>query len=195
MAEERTSGEIVPFVAEQSDEYEGSVWLAGLAGAMLALLVISALSFFFDVWIPLGATGVAVIAAAAAALFAMIAALSLRIRLLLAGRPTIEARTAHAALVAFVREEVFATAARTGILLFVSLAERRAIVLGDTGINAHVRPDQWQDVVKLVVDGVGDGHAGEGFAAGISRCADILVNAGYAVATDDRNELPNRLRF
>ena len=43
------------------------------------------------------------------------------------------------ALQAFVEHEVFATRERTGVLLILSLFERRVVVLGDAGINAKVQ--------------------------------------------------------
>ena len=41
---------------------------------------------------------------------------------------------------------------RTGILLFVSLAERYAEVVADAGINAKVHQDEWNDIVAILTE-------------------------------------------
>jgi putative membrane protein len=61
---------------------------------------------------------------------------ALRVRLVHAD--VIEHRVRQRALAVFVEQEVFRTRARTGILLFLSLLERRVVVVTDAGINARV---------------------------------------------------------
>ena len=81
---------------------------------------------------------------------------------------------------------------RNGVLIYVSVADRKAAVIGDKGINERVPTNFWNDVL-----GVLQLH----FAA--SRQADGLCEAVFLVGEklkafhphqhDDRNELSNEV--
>src|SRR5688500_10958218 len=103
-AERGTSGEIVPFVIEQSDDYEESLWLAALIGAGLALVTVTVVDMVRDPWGMLRLSEFALIVAGAAALCALVAALSPRVRVALAGGATVDERTRQAAQSAFIAE-------------------------------------------------------------------------------------------
>lgn len=194
-AERGTSGEIVPCVVEQSDDYEESLWLAALIAAGLALLVITVADIVLDPWGLIGLPGFALIVAAAAAIGALVAGLSPALRVVLAGRATVEQRTRQAAQAAFIAEEIFTTRDRTGILLFLSIRERRVIVLGDAGIDSRVAPGVWQEIVRTIVAGIRAGRPVDALVAAIERCGTILCDAGCTLAPDDANELPDTLRI
>ena len=67
------------------------------------------------------------------------------------------------------------TEARTGILIFLSLMERRCVVLADEGISKHLPKDVWDEVVKVVVDGIRTQKSSEGLSSAIKMCGDILA--------------------
>ena len=92
-------------------------------------------------------------------------------------------------------EEVFDTRERTGILIFVSLFERRVEVVGDSGINARVDPDDWVHVVEDILVGVRKGQMAEGFVKAINRCGALLEEKGVEIREDDSNELSDSVRF
>ena len=48
----------------------------------------------------------------------------------------------------FLTRELFATRARTGVLILVSLFERRIEILPDTGLHARVSEADWRGVVE-----------------------------------------------
>jgi putative membrane protein len=193
-AERGTSGEIVPCVVEQSDEYEESLWLASLVGAGIAIVAIAIIDIVVGPWGSISLAGFALIVASAAAAAGLIAAFSMPIRVLFAGRATVDRRTQQAAIAAFVSEQVFATRERTGILIFLSLRERRVIVLGDAGINDRVDQSAWDGTVRAIVDGIRRGHPVDALVEAIARCGRILSEAGCVLAPDDTNELPDTLR-
>lgn len=71
-AEEKTSGEIVPYFVEMSDTYEVAEWRAGMLCGVLALGMFAAVRRLTDVWLPLDFVEMAVVAmlsSAAGALF------------------------------------------------------------------------------------------------------------------------------
>ncbi|HXT54624.1 MAG TPA: hypothetical protein VN826_08980, partial [Candidatus Eisenbacteria bacterium] len=80
----------------------------------------------------------------------------------------------------------------TGILILISLLEHRVEVLADRGINAKVEPATWQEISKIVADGLKANQACEAVCKAISRCGEILA-AHFPRRSDDRNELPDRL--
>lgn len=193
-AERGTSGEIVPCVVEQSDDYEESLWLAAIICAGIALLAITIVEIALDPWGLFGLAGFALIVAASAAVGALAAGLSPALRVLLAGRATVDQRTRQAAHAAFLADEVFATRERTGILIFLSIRERRVIVLGDSGINSRVDAGQWEGIVRAIIDGIHAGRPVDALVDAIGRCGRILCDAGCTLAPDDVNELPDALR-
>jgi putative membrane protein len=197
-AEEKTSGEIVPYVAIRSAAYSVALWRAGVVFGLAAMLIMLAASGLGMGWSSgwfEEPAGVAV-GTILAALLGVLSTYSLpALRRAMAGRGTLELAVHRRALQAFLDEEVFDTRDRTGILLFVSLFERRIEVLGDAGINAKVSPDEWGDVVHLMRDGVISGALASGLTAGIERCGALLAEKGVAIRDDDTNELPDGLRM
>lgn len=84
------------------------------------------------------------------------------------------------------------TKERTGILLYVSMMERKAIVLADEGIAKHYPPNTWQEVIDLLTMHLRQGEWTEGFEKAIQRCGEILKT--HLPATDnDTNEISDRL--
>ena len=194
-AERRTSGEIVPYVVEQCDDYEFAEWRGGALLALLTAIVLMFLHSFTAIWLPIDLAGklLAVLIAFGAGMLLVKYVQSLK--RILAGSAVIERRLQQRASEAFVAEEVFLTRDRTGILLFLSLLERRVLVLGDSGINQKVKPEEWQDVVATVVSGIHGGSPVDGLVDAIQKCGALLERRGVGVRPDDRDELSYSLRI
>ena len=131
-AEGQTSGEIVPYYVESSDDYEESVWRGGVLASTLTLLVFYGLRTFTPIWLPFDLTEVLFIILLSAGLGSGLTYWLPPLRRLLAGRALINRRVSARALEAFVSEEVFQTRDRTGILIFLSLFEHRVQIIGDS---------------------------------------------------------------
>jgi putative membrane protein len=196
-AEERTSGEIVPVVVPQSDEYEAVLWRGARGGTLLGLLAALLTLQFYSGW-GLGwlyqPWGIVAVAVGAGALGGAAARFVRAVRRWLAGADRLD-DTVHAqALQAFVEEEVFDTRDRIGILLYVSLMEHRIEVLGDTGINQKVEPDDWAEVVARIRQGIQNDNLTEGLVEAIGMCGRLLERRGVDVRPDDENELSDSVR-
>jgi putative membrane protein len=113
------------------------------------------------------------------------------LRLALVPRAVRRARAHRAALEQFVLRHVANTKNRTGVLIFVSLAERYARILADEGIAQKVHAADWQMAVDALVSHMREGRITAGFTAAIERCA--AVAAAHAPPDGSANELPNRL--
>jgi putative membrane protein len=194
-AELKTSGEIVPYVVEQSDDYERAVWRAAAGCGGLTVLVFLALHWFTSLWLPFTLPVVLVATLAAFGVGMAVVHFVPASKRLLAGRLLMQRRVSQRAAEAFIAEEVFNTRDRTGILLFVSLLERQVLVVGDAGINAHVKAGEWDNIVQRIITGIRKGAPADGLVDAIGRCGVLLERDGVARKADDRDELPDTLRM
>lgn len=94
------------------------------------------------------------------------------------------------ALVSFLERGLHATRDQTGILILISLFERRVHVLADRGINAKVATDTWDELVTGVTAGIRAGNACDALCAAITRCGELLAS-DFPRKSDDTDELPN----
>ncbi len=98
---------------------------------------------------------------------------------------------AHAlAVQQFLAHGLQMTEARTGVLIFVSLAERHAEVIADAGIAAHVDQAEWDGVIAALVGEIRFGRLADGLAGAVAGVGVVLARHFPAVP-GDRNELPN----
>jgi len=192
-AEAESAGEIVPYVVAASDPYPGAAWKGATFGALLAALLAWAVVRWGDFW---GGQlfWVALPAAAGAALGFLAVHLLAPLRRRLAGAELIDLRTRRRAAAAFVEQEVFATADRVGILLFLSLFERRVVVLADSGIHARVGEGEWDAIVARMVAGIRRGETEAALVAGVRECGDLLARHGLPRRPGHGNELADDLR-
>ncbi|MFH1177329.1 MAG: hypothetical protein V1750_07970 [Acidobacteriota bacterium] len=192
--EKRTAGEIVPFVVGACDDYDGASWRAATLGTTLAALVtvlVHELGGFwggwFAVWLLAPVLGGGIFGYLAGAFFPVL-------RRRLTDPATIDARVRLRAETAFLREEVFATAERTGILIFLTLLERRVVILGDSGINAKVQQHEWDEIVAGIAAGIRAGRPTHALIEGIGRCGELLQRR-VEIRPEDRDELSDALRI
>ena len=196
-AEEQTAGEIVPVVVPRSDDYTDAIWRGAGAAVLLTLMAVMLTLRFYTGW-GLGwlfaPWGVALSVLAAGTVGALLTRYIYPLQRLLAGSERLDETVHRRALQAFVEEEVFDTRDRTGILLFVSLREHRIEVLGDTGINQHVEPDDWAEVVARIRRGIKNDNLTEGLVEAVEMCGRLLERKGVDVRPDDENELTDTVR-
>jgi len=91
----------------------------------------------------------------------------------------------------FLEQNLHATVNGTGVLIFVSEAERYVEIIVDDGIARRVDDQVWRSMVDTFTGQVREGQILEGFLGCIRSCGAVL-SEGVPV-TDARNELPNRL--
>jgi putative membrane protein len=182
-AEKRTSAQFVCVLAHASSDY---AHVPIMGASVLALLTPWPLIEFTDwsvQWIFLLQL---VVFIAFALIFSW-----MPVRLALVPRAVRRARAHRAALEQFVLRRVAHTKNRTGVLIFVSLAERYARILADEGIAQKVHAAEWQAAVDALVSQMREGLIAAGFTSAIERCAAIA--AAHAPPDGSANELPDRL--
>ncbi len=92
----------------------------------------------------------------------------------------------------FFIEGLHITEHRSGIMLFVSLAERYVEIIADHGINQYIAPETWQDIVDEFIRLVRTGDVAQGYLTAIERCG-ALLQQHYPGGSGEANELPDHL--
>jgi len=194
-AESQISGEIVPVITERCDSYNISAYRAGLFSSILAFIFL----IISDRFIPSMAIYDPIlyftIVVFAGAFFALAAIFIPSFKRLFIGNDLLDQRTSDKAESAFLEYEIFNTTQRTGIMIFISLFERRVIIKTDKGIANQVDQSIWDDLVRDIVNALKNGNAKEALTLGIRRSAEIVKEKGFIISPDDKNELSNELRI
>jgi len=105
---------------------------------------------------------------------------------------TREARVLQAARATFVEKGVADTRGRTGVLLYVSLVERVALVIADVGVREAVPASAWDPAVAAITGAVARGTKAIELVAPLAALAK-LAGKHLPRAADDVNELPDEV--
>ena len=203
-AEAQSAGEIVTIVTPRSDRYGDvalawSAFVAFLALAALELatpfylaLVDRLLGLWASDWTPRGVMALA-LGVASIKFLSMLALMLWRpLRLLLTPGPIKAARVHARALTCFRVGAESRTTGRTGILIYLSMAERRAEIIADEAIAAKVGPEVWGDAMHALLTEVRQGRVADGMVAAVEQVGAVL-SQHFPRGADDVNELPDRL--
>jgi len=183
-AEEKTSGEIVPMVVDESYEYPQAELIgAGTLAMAIGLLVSWAIGGESIWWfLPVFLVG----------FFGFQQMIrrwpELKRKLISPDELTEEVR--EKALVSFVEQGLHETRDKTGILILISLFEHRVQVLADSGINAKVPEHTWDELVEMIIAGLKSDDACSAVCKAVERCGKLLQDH-FPIKDDDTNELPN----
>lgn len=101
-------------------------------------------------------------------------------------------QTQSRALNEFYQANLDKTEGSTGILLFISLDDHKAVVLADQNISKKLPQKTWDEVVQLLLNGAKKRDLASGFCDAIKLCGEILEK-DFPILPDDINELPNHL--
>jgi len=182
-AEARSSAEFVTVIARSADAYRlaptllaasvalllpGALWLAGWLTEFVWLyaLQLAAFLLLLGVLSPFGAR--------------------------LTPRSIRDAAARRLAHSLFLELGLATTEQRTGVLLFVSEAERYVEILADREADRAAPTGFWTDAVAAFTAEVRSGRPADGFVAAIERVGAMLGSA-FPRAPGDVNELPDRL--
>jgi putative membrane protein len=203
-AERESDGEIVTIMAPRSDAYHD----VGLHYAVLAMLLVPAAAAFvpqswIDWWLS------RVFGWGAAADFRLLMLLMLgkmiflfllvryalawmKLRMALTPKGTKNRRVRRRAVELFRVTTDQRTKGRTGILLYISLLERRAEIVADEAIHSQVEPEVWGDAMAALVAEIKAGRPGEGMALAVGKIGEVLAKC-LPPKAENPNELPDRL--
>ena len=183
-AEQHTDAEIVTVLAPRADDYS---YIPLLWASLIALLVPALVHFF------IGGVEIYDLLMLQWGTFVL---LSLIFRLPAITTRLIPPRVRHwragnLARRQFLEQKLHHTEGGTGVLIFVSEAERYVEIMVDEGISRHLENGAWDTIVSDFIRRISLGQTAEGFIACIDASAQLL--AQHVPRTQSRNQLPNRL--
>lgn len=193
-AEQGTKGEIVPMIVPASAFYREAGYRTGL---ILALFVLAGLLTLEKYWLPWGwhagnAGWLMLAVVVAYGIGQWLGTVPTIIRCV-TSRERMAYKVQLRAEQAFYQHGLHNTKDRTGILILVSLLERRVHVLADKGINDRVPPDTWDGLVSGILDGIHTGQATDAICEAIMKCGTLLAQVSPAGSGINPDELPDTL--
>lgn len=183
-AESGTDGEIFCVIARHSSDYRlvPLAWAAAIA--LLAPLPLIYLTHWSRATVYLSQLAVFLIMAMALS--------HPTLRFFLVPRRAKHDRAHAEALRQFFAQGLDKTEHRTGVLIFVSEAERYAEVVADADINEKVAPEVWNAAIDALVAAIKAGRPGDGFVAAIEQCGAVLA-AHFPPGALKYGHLPDKL--
>ncbi|MES2496711.1 MAG: hypothetical protein V4618_11385 [Pseudomonadota bacterium] len=202
-AEARSDAEIATILAPHSDKYNDVplIW-----AALVALLALAVYAAFPDCYIALldritGGWHVWTVREWMTVLVFATAIKFLATRYILAWWPlrmaftpgkTRTRRVRARAISLFKASTENRTQSRTGVLVYLSLAEHRAEIVADEAIVAKVSPEAWGAAMALLIEGCRAGRPTDGMVAAVGAIGDVLAEHFPRTGTDP-DEMPNRM--
>ncbi len=189
-AEKHTSGEIVPMVVSASYRYP----MANVIGAAALALPVSLMLTPFvggrlwvgtqNMWLFLGFLTILFV------VFHEIVKRTYWLKRWFISQREIDEEVQEAAITGFFKEGLYRTRDETGVLVFISVFEHKVWILADRGINEKVGEGHWEDIVKIIVDGIKHNRPAESICEAVAKIGDLLKKH-FPVGPDDTNELKN----
>ncbi|MFZ0500202.1 MAG: TPM domain-containing protein [Steroidobacteraceae bacterium] len=185
-AEKNTSGEFVAVVARASDHY---VLLPLLWSAILALLFPGAclLAGLSMRWVHLYQIQLLIFIGLAVLLLSVPG-----LHLKFIPRHVKHAHASRLAQAQFYVQGVQLTPHHSGVLFFVSLAERYVEIVADKGIHERLGEEHWKDIIDGFVAQVSRGRVVDGFVDAIGACGAAMAEH-YPPDPNDTSQLSDGL--
>lgn len=183
-AERKTSGEIVCVLAHSSSDVTAlPIFIASLIALALPWLLVEFTAMPVH----------RILVLQTFVFFALAILLCLpRVRVALVPRAARRAAAHRAAVEQFTIRGIARKKDRTGILIFVSLAEHYARIIADEGIAGRVKQSEWQAAVDALVAHIKNGRIVDGFISAIEACEKVLTTH-FPHTETSRDELPDRI--
>ena len=84
------------------------------------------------------------------------------------------------------------TIGRTGILIYLSMGEHRAEIIGDEAITHVTTPETWGEAMTALLKDVKAGRTGDGIVAAVGLIGEVLATH-FPRSSADTNEIPDKL--
>lgn len=189
-AESRTRGEIVVMVVPASYHYPMASLLGATAFSFpVAIALTPAVGGLF--WV--GPHNLWVFLAVLIPLFLVfhevVKGVHILKRCFIRGKE-MEEEVQEASGIQFFHKGLYRTREETGVLIYISVFERKVCVLGDRGINAVIPQAQWNGIAATIAQAIKKGEAAEGICQAVDEVGRILQRS-FPIRGDDQNELGN----
>jgi putative membrane protein len=174
-AEAKTSGEIVCVLAQTSSH-------ATALPVLIAALAALAMPWFLVAFTAMTVHRILSLQIVAFLVLLMILSFP-RVRVAITPRKARRAIAHRVAMEQFTSRGIGRGEDCSGILIFVSLAERYARIIADDAIAARVPQSEWQGAVDALVAHMRDGRIADGFITAINVCGNELAKHFPRTAT------------
>ncbi len=189
-AEAKTSGEIVCMVQSASYHYPMANVLGAATMALpTALLLTPVVGGWLwmgtqNMWLFLGLIGLMFFVA-----YRLVQSLPALKRLFISSRE-IDEEVEEAAVTRFFHHGLHRTREATGVLVFISVFERKVWVLADHGINTKLEQGTWDNVVEIITQGIKDNRPADAICEAVGKVGSML-ETHFPIRPGDTDELSN----
>ncbi len=203
-AESATSGEIVPMIVASCSPYPAATFLACLVYALTISAVITislmlmetpsaAILYFFRTYFveQLASFFVFLIGFLFfIPIFILLTKKEPSLKKLFLSKSEISEQVRETSHTAFKIHGLDKTKNRNGLLIFVSLFEKRVTVIADVGISRLVSNSEWKNITDALAIQIKNGNLIGGICDAIDACGKILAKH-FPKTRDDEDELQN----
>lgn len=193
--ENSTSGEFVPCISKISDSYEEGSWYLTAMSAFAVFLILMIGSYFWMIPPNLTFFQVGLFSSLFLLFMLILGSFFSSIRLLFVSDSKKTERAMAEAERIFLDEEIFKTINRTGILLYISVKERKVVILGDSGINKQVMQEDWNEMVEIILKGIKKKQLPDAIVNAIGKAKHLLLENDFPKGDSPKNELSDRIRY
>jgi putative membrane protein len=156
--EAASGAQFIVAVIGKADAYPEIPWKAFALGTVSAALLVACMEFGFASWPPQRAALFdLIIVLAAGMVFALTTVFVPAIGRALLDTVRARVEVEQYARSVFLERGMFQTRHRVGVLVLISLFEREAVILADTGVRQHVTNGQMEAIVAQMVPLIGKG--------------------------------------
>ena len=202
-AEAGTDGEIVAITADTSDFYHDVGLHYAVAVLFLNLAALAAWPGLLDWWwswfagwsAPLTLQETLTLVLVVALLKFLVVLYIMKwmpLRLALTPGATKTRRVRRRALMLFKAAAERRTVGRTAVIVYLSMGEHRAEIIGDAAITAVTTPETWGEAMAALIVEVKAGRPGDGIVAAVDRVGKVL-SEHFPKTSVDTNEIPDKL--
>ncbi len=193
-AEKLTAGEIVVMIISTSYQYP----LANVIGATALALPLALISTpLVGAWFWIGAQNMWLLLGFLTVFFILFHEVIKRtfwLKRIFISQREIDDEVEEAAVTQFFDQGLYRTREETGVLVLISVFERKVWILADRGINAKVPAGQWNDIVKIITDGIKQKCPADAICAAVEKIGELL-KTHFPVKPDDTDELKNLIEL
>ena len=189
-AEKLTAGEIVVMIISASYQYPLAIVIGAAAFALLLALIFTPLA---GAWLWIGGQNMWLFLGFLTVFFILFHEIIKRIPWLkrfFISRKEIDDEVEEAAITNFFDQGLYRTRDQTGVLILISVFERRVWVLADRGINTRVSESQWDDIVKMITDGIKQKRPADAICEAVEKIGELLKTY-FPIKPEDTDELKN----